>query len=291
MSLAPTYTKKKPRVLRNKRIPKSDNKRLIIPFVLDHFELTDYSQELLGKRLPKDKLTKMLDELDRLIEQKRIQARKNWKIFVSVIVLLIAIVVTFMIVVLAYGGGTSNEYSVESGKKAVASVFMLMLLVAGIGWMIVGAKRARGNLHVLQCLDDINRRRGVKIYNLMFKFGDHMEWLELYYDFQSYKKQEDKIKSVKDQLAGKRPSKRNISYSLNEDDIQKAQKKEDPQAVDDIDLSRSFRGHKQPYKFTNNLDDSKCTEVDQIHFGKGSDLFNDTTLSNSYVGDEKSRFQ
>lgn len=170
----------------------SNVERLIIPFIKAQYMLTEYPEEILGKNLPKEKLMKILSELTQLVNRKKEKERKRWRIFVFFFVTIVVMLVTLVTLVLSYGGQETSIPSVETGKKVVASVFIFSTLLIGSAWIYTGAKGAAENAGIAKRLEEINRIRGVKKYNYMLKFGDHMRWLELHYDFGRYKREEQK---------------------------------------------------------------------------------------------------
>lgn len=170
----------------------SNEDRLIIPFVSNQFKLSHFPEEKIGRRISKAKLEGLLAEIARQIQQKKEKSREKWRLFVALLVLIILTVITFIVMVLAYGGGETELPSVEAGKKSVASVIVILVMIMGVGWIYSGAKESREHSRITFLLDDMNKRRGLKKHNLFLKFGDHMKWLEFYFDYRKYKMMEQK---------------------------------------------------------------------------------------------------
>ena len=191
MSTTVPVAEKKPQI-RAANSAHSNEDTLIIPFVINHFELTSFPEEKIEKRLTKEKLQKLLSELDRQVEHRKEQSRKKWRFFVMLIMLIMMTTITFIVLILTYGGQQTTINSVEAGKTAVASVFVILILLGGIGWLYTGAKGASENSKLVLLLEDINKRRGIKKNNLFLKFGHQLKWIELHYDYRRYKRAEQK---------------------------------------------------------------------------------------------------
>ena len=289
--MASTHSRqiKKKKNPRPRYIPKSDEKRLIIPFIEDRFVIEDYNEEQLGKRLPQEKLERMLKELDALIEENRIQTRKKWKIFVVLVVFLLAILVSFVVIVLAYGGKETDHGGIEGGKKGIAAVFIVMSLIIGYGWLTVGAQRARDLRRIFQALEEINRRRGVKKYNLVFKFGDNMQWLELYYDFKSFKVEEEKKKRENDFLLHGKITKKRQAIAIDIFDDEKSMKKEESGLKEmefSIKLDDSIEKRPHLHKATTAMESS--LKNNERPSSGHLDHYYDSVLSNSVHENDKS---
>lgn len=206
----------------------SNEDRLIIPYVMNKFELPFFPEEKIGKRMTKEKLQKLLSELDHQIDQKNAESRRKWRFFVFLMVLIIITVITFIVLVLSYGGAQTELPAVETGKKSIASFFVILTIISGIGWLYTGARGAREQARLSGLLDDINKRRGVKKNNLFIKFGHHMKWLELHYDYRKYKMDEEKrIKDMEDMISGniKKKSKDRKKSKIGSDSPSSAKRK------------------------------------------------------------------